>query len=183
MLYGCVAWLLLLRSSQKGSRVPTAPRSHCVPLLPAFLIDSMACQEWAVDTDSAHHRRHAAMRGEGFTTLEWEGPNSLQLRFCTLYGLRNPSMAWTADLDREKGSLAHMFRNAKRDSTTVVAQQVFEHPLHQPVPLRCDDPAAGYLPVPVPVPIPLLQFWTCRSSSTGGCDLPLLRFPGWLCLQ
>jgi hypothetical protein len=148
MLYGCVAWLLLLRSSQKGFRVPTAPRSHCVPLLPAFLIDSMACQEWAVDTDSAHHRRHAAMRGEGFTTLEWEGPNSLQLRFCTLYGLRNPSMAWTADLDREKGSLAHMFRNAKRDSTTVVAQQVFEPPLRRPVPLRCDDPAAGYLPVP-----------------------------------
>jgi hypothetical protein len=33
-------------------------------------------------------------------------------------------MVWTADLDREKGSLAHMFRNAKRDSTTVVASNV-----------------------------------------------------------
>jgi hypothetical protein len=100
-------------------------------------------------------------------------------------GLRNPSMVWTADLDREKGSLAHMFRNAKRDSTTGSG---FERPLRRPVPLRCDDPAAGYLPVPVPVPVPvpLLQFWTCRSSYRGRYapgDLPLLRFPGWLSLQ
>jgi hypothetical protein len=76
-------------------RMAAAPalisESHCVPLLPAFLIDSMACQEWAVDTDSAHHRpRHAAMRGEGFITLKEEGPNSLQFAsvLCMDYGIR-----------------------------------------------------------------------------------------------
>jgi hypothetical protein len=68
-----VVWLRRMAAAPAliSEGLPTAPRSHCVPLLPAFLIDAMACQEWAVDTDSAHHRpRHAAMRGEGFITLK-----------------------------------------------------------------------------------------------------------------
>jgi len=97
----------------------------------------------------------------------WGRLHHAQIGRSRLFAIALLYSVWTADLDREKGSLAHMFRNAKRDSTTVVAQQVFEPPLRRPVPLRCDDPAAGCLPVPVPVPVPLLQFWTCRSSCRG----------------